>query len=194
MATAIVWHMSSGSTLPSYVGNPIRNGYQGTTTPYKIEGGKVVTKVRRIRTPSTIYKLGDTYYGARSNEFGYANYEMIPSPQFVVNPLTAMLNQFSIELGLTEQQQQQILPYPARREFRSSGAEEEHLAQATGQIGAVEANQRRRRCQNHASPRSAAAAEVPGHPRRASAGDDREDGGPGCRQKAEAFIEASRAQ
>ena len=59
----------------------------------------------------TIYKLGDTYYGARSNEFGYANYEMIPSPQFVLNPVTAMLNQFSIELGLNEQQRQQILPF-----------------------------------------------------------------------------------
>ena len=57
-----------------------------------------------------IYKLGETYYGARSNEFGYANYEIIPTPQFVVNPLTAMINQFSIELGLTEQQKQQIVP------------------------------------------------------------------------------------
>ena len=58
----------------------------------------------------TIYKLGDTYYGARSNEFGYANYEIIPTPQFAVNPLTAMINQFSIELGLTQQQKQQIVP------------------------------------------------------------------------------------
>jgi hypothetical protein len=54
--------------------------------------------------------LGDTYYGARSNEFGYANYEMIPSLQYVLNPQTAMLNQFSIELGLTEQQKQRIVP------------------------------------------------------------------------------------
>ena len=60
---------------------------------------------------SPIYKLGDTYYGARSNEFGYANYEIIPSPQFVLNPLTATLNTFSIELGLNEQQKQQILPF-----------------------------------------------------------------------------------
>lgn len=28
----------------------------------------------------TVYKLGDKYYGARSNEFGYANYEIIPAP------------------------------------------------------------------------------------------------------------------
>jgi hypothetical protein len=105
------WHLSSGSTLPSYVGNPIRNGYQGDTVPYKIEGGKLLTKVQQDPYSVTIYKLGDTYYGARSNEFGYANYEMIPSPQFVQNPLIAMLNQFSIELALTEQQRQQILPF-----------------------------------------------------------------------------------
>jgi hypothetical protein len=104
------WHIGKYTTMPSYVGNPILNGYQGATTPYKIDGGKVVTKVSQAPYSITIYKLGDTYYGVRSNEFGYANYEMIPSPQFVLNPLTAMINQFSIELGLTEQQKQQIVP------------------------------------------------------------------------------------
>ena len=29
----------------------------------------------------TVYKLGDKYYGARSNEFGYVNYELIPALQ-----------------------------------------------------------------------------------------------------------------
>ena len=106
-----VWHIGNYSTIPSYVGNPLRNGYEGVTTPYKIEGGKVVTNISQAPYAVTIYKLGDTYYGARSNEFGYVNYEIIPSPQFVQNPLTAMLNQFSIELGLTEQQRQQILPF-----------------------------------------------------------------------------------
>src|SRR5262249_51373395 len=43
-------------------------------------------------------------------EFGYANYEIIPTPQIAANPLTDMSNQFSIELGLTAQQRQQILP------------------------------------------------------------------------------------
>ena len=71
----------------------------------------MVTNISQAPYAVTIYKLGDTYYGARSNEFGYVNYEIIPSPQFVQNPLTAMLNQFSIELGLTEQQRQQILPF-----------------------------------------------------------------------------------
>ena len=106
-----VWHIGRNATTPSSYGNPVRDGYQGTTTPYKIENGKVVTTISQDPFAVTVYKLGDAYYGARSNEFGYANYEMIPTPQFVQNPLTAMLDQFSIELGLNEQQRQQILPF-----------------------------------------------------------------------------------
>jgi hypothetical protein len=106
-----VWHVGRSASTPSRVGNPVRDGYQGTTTLYKIEGGKVVTTISQDPFATTIYKLGDTYYGARSNEFGYANYEIIPTPQIVMNPLTAMLNQFSMELGLTEQQKQQIVPF-----------------------------------------------------------------------------------
>ena len=106
-----VWHVGRSATTPSSFGNPVRDGYQGTTTPYKIENGKVVTTISQDPFAVTVYKLGDTYYGARSNEFGYANYEMIPTPQIVINPLDAMLNQFSIELGLTEQQKQQIVPF-----------------------------------------------------------------------------------
>jgi hypothetical protein len=104
------WHVGSSSTMPSNVGNVTRSGYEGTTTAYKIENGKVVTTLSQDPMSVAIYKLGDTYYGARSNEFGYANYEIIPYPQFVLNPLTAMINQFSIDLGLTEQQKQQVVP------------------------------------------------------------------------------------
>jgi len=34
---SIVWHIGKYTTLPSYVGNPMLNGYQGNTSPYKIE-------------------------------------------------------------------------------------------------------------------------------------------------------------
>ena len=88
----------------------MRDGYEGTTLRYKIEGGKLITFVSQEPYSVTVYKLGNTYYGARSNEFGYANYEIIPAPQIAVNPLTEIGNQFSIELGLTEEQKQQILP------------------------------------------------------------------------------------
>ncbi len=111
-----VFHIGKNATTPSSFGNPVRDGYQGTTTPYKIEGGKVVTIISQDPFAVTVYKLGDTYYGARSNEFGYANYEMIPTPQIVINPVAAMLDQFSIELGLNQQQRQQILPFLEKEE------------------------------------------------------------------------------
>jgi uncharacterized protein DUF3604 len=105
-----VWHVGESATTPSNVGNPVQAGYQGITTAYKIEGGKLVTPISQDPFSVIIYKQGDTYYGARSNEFGYANYEIVPTPQIVANPLTAMIDQFSVELGLTEQQKQQIVP------------------------------------------------------------------------------------
>jgi hypothetical protein len=104
------WHIGKNDIVPSGYGNVVRDGYQGTTVPYKLEGGKVITFVSQDPYSVTVYKLGDTYYGARSNEFGYANYEMIPTPKFVANPLTALMDQFSSELGLTQEQRQQIVP------------------------------------------------------------------------------------
>src|SRR5262249_32789378 len=95
---------------PSGYGNVMRDGYQGTTIPYKIAGGKLITFVSQDPYAFTFYKLGDTYYAARSNEFGYANYEIIPAPQIAINPLTEVINQFSTELGLPEQQKQEIAP------------------------------------------------------------------------------------
>jgi hypothetical protein len=31
----------------------------------------------------TVYKLGNKYLGVRSNEFGYANYELIPEVTYL---------------------------------------------------------------------------------------------------------------
>ena len=105
-----IFHVGKYSNVPSGFGKVMRDGYQGTTTPYKVEGGKLITFVSQDPYAYTFYKLGDKYYGARSNEFGYANYEMIPTPLYVANPITALLNQYSIELGLTAEQKQQIIP------------------------------------------------------------------------------------
>ena len=105
-----VFRVGLYADVPSGYGNVMRDGYQGTTSPYKIEGDKLITFISQDRYAVTFYKLGDTYYGARSSEFGYANYEIIPPPQIAVNPLTEVFDQFSIELGLTEQQKQQIVP------------------------------------------------------------------------------------
>jgi hypothetical protein len=105
-----VWHVGANATIPASVGNPIRDGYQGVTTGYRIDGGKVVTMIAQDPFSISIYKLGDKYYGARSNEFGYANYQIVETPKFVSNPLVAIIDQLSIELGLTEAQRTQVAP------------------------------------------------------------------------------------
>ncbi len=84
---SIVQHVGRQATLPSEVGNVPRSAYQGTTTPYAIQNGKVVTNLSQAPFEVTVYKLGSTYYGARSNEFGYANYEILPAPPQFLHPL-----------------------------------------------------------------------------------------------------------
>jgi hypothetical protein len=105
-----VYRIGKNAVVPSGYGNAVRDGYEGTTIPYKIEGGKLVSFVSQDPYALTLYKLGSTIYGARSNEFGYANYELIAAPQIAVNPLSEITNLFSIELGLTAQQKQQVVP------------------------------------------------------------------------------------
>jgi hypothetical protein len=105
-----IFHIGKNTVVPSGYGDVFRDGSEGRTIPYKVDDGRLVTLISQDAYSTTVYKLGNTYYGARSNEFGYANYEIIPSPQYVLNPLTALMNQLSIELGLTEQQKRQIVP------------------------------------------------------------------------------------
>ena len=130
---SIVWHIGSSATIPSYVGNPMRNGYQGNTSPYKIEGGKVTVKVAQDPYSMTIYKLGDTYYGARSNEFGYANYEMIASPQFVAKPCYGLAQSVLGRTRVDRTTETADSALPAGRGQATRCSEEEHLAQAHGE-------------------------------------------------------------
>lgn len=46
---------------------------------YLLLGGSMIDG-KPYRELTTVYKLGDKHYAARSNEFGYANYELIPVP------------------------------------------------------------------------------------------------------------------
>ena len=54
---------------------------RGIPSAYEVKDGKIVTTVGNAPFEMTVYKLGDKYFGARSNEFGYANYEIIPTPE-----------------------------------------------------------------------------------------------------------------
>jgi hypothetical protein len=76
----VIYNVGKGALLPSVTGNVVQNGYLGTTSGYSIQNGQIVTSVADSPYTMTIYKAGDTYYGARSNEFGYANYQIMPKP------------------------------------------------------------------------------------------------------------------
>jgi hypothetical protein len=75
---SITFHAGRSMNLPSEVGDVVQTGYQGTSTAYSIQNGKIVTSLGETPFGVALYKVGDTYYGARSNEFGYANYQILP--------------------------------------------------------------------------------------------------------------------
>ena len=127
----------------------------------------------------TFYKLGDTYYGARSNEFGYANYEIIPPPPIAVNPLTEVTDQFSIELGLTEQQKEQIVPILKDEIKRLEALKKDTSLSGLQKLEQAAGHRRLHRREDQAAAQRGATAEVPGNARSAAAADAREDGGRG---------------
>jgi len=106
----VVFRVGFNQSTPSAVGRLAQEGYEAATGRYQVQGGKLVTWVAQQPHSVTFYKLGNTTYAARDNEFGFANYEIIPPPQIALNPLVALSNQFSIELGLTAEQRRQIVP------------------------------------------------------------------------------------
>jgi hypothetical protein len=48
----------------------------GSPAPYEIKDGRIVTTLSGTPFDVMVYKVGDKYTAARSNEFGYANYEV----------------------------------------------------------------------------------------------------------------------
>ena len=71
---------------PSEVGNALETGYVGIPTGYAIKDGRIVTSFGNAPMEMTVYKMGDKLLAARSNEFGFANYEIIPQPH-ALDPL-----------------------------------------------------------------------------------------------------------
>ena len=48
----------------------------GAPAAYEIKDGQIVTTLDNTPFAVTVYKVGEKYVAARSNEFGYANYEV----------------------------------------------------------------------------------------------------------------------
>jgi hypothetical protein len=81
-----VEHVGKYALQPSLAGDLAGASYLGTTRAYYINNGKIVTELVGTPIEITVYKMGDKYFGARSNEFGYVNYEIIPEVA-ELNPL-----------------------------------------------------------------------------------------------------------
>jgi hypothetical protein len=67
------------AALPSLTNDPVDASHMGASQTYNIRNGRIVTTLVGTPIEITVYKAGDKYFGARSNEFGYANYEIIPT-------------------------------------------------------------------------------------------------------------------
>jgi hypothetical protein len=83
-----VRYVDKKMTLQSLTGDAAEAGRLGTSRTYSIKDGKIQTELVGTPIDITVYKVGDRYLAARSNEFGYANYEIIPVVQ-QLNPLGA---------------------------------------------------------------------------------------------------------
>ena len=58
------------------VGDVLHSGELGSPAHYEIRSGKIVTTIANTPFEIAVYKVGNKYVAARSNEFGYANYEV----------------------------------------------------------------------------------------------------------------------
>jgi len=58
------------------MGDVLHSGELGSPAAYEIKDGRIVTTVSGTPFEVMVYKIGDKYVAARSNEFGYANYEV----------------------------------------------------------------------------------------------------------------------
>lgn len=117
----VIFRVGFNETTPSAVGKLAQDGREAATSRYQIQDGKLTTWVAQEPYSLVFYKLGDTTYAARSNEFGYANYEIIAAPQIAQNPLQSLGNQVALELGLTTEQRKEILPF-LKEEITKLGA------------------------------------------------------------------------
>ena len=74
-----VRYVGKNVSMQSLGGDLAEASYVGSTRTYNIQNGKIFTEMAGTPIDIKVYKLGDNYYGARGNEFGYANYELIPA-------------------------------------------------------------------------------------------------------------------
>lgn len=83
-----VRYVGRNVAMQSLAGDAAEASRLGLAKTYNIKDGKIQTDLVGTPIETTVYKLGGKYYGARGNEFGYANYEMVPA-EAQLSPLEA---------------------------------------------------------------------------------------------------------
>ena len=63
----------------SLAGDVVEAGHLGLSKAYTISNGKIQTDLVGTPIEIAVYQLNGKYFAARGNEFGYANYEIIPA-------------------------------------------------------------------------------------------------------------------
>jgi hypothetical protein len=74
-----VRYIGRNVAMQSLTGDAIEGSYLGVSRTYTIANGRIVTDLVGTPVEIAVYKAGDKYVAARSNEFGYANYEIVPA-------------------------------------------------------------------------------------------------------------------
>ena len=74
-----VRYVGRGVAMQSLTGDAAEASHIGATKTYTVMNGKILTDLVGTPIEISVFKLGDKYLAARDNEFGYANYEIIPA-------------------------------------------------------------------------------------------------------------------
>ena len=80
-----LWNVNPQDPQPQHFGAAAQDAYLGLSSCYSIKGGRVVESFGNAPYELTVFKVGDKYLAARSNEFGFANYEIVPTPKNLID-------------------------------------------------------------------------------------------------------------
>lgn len=81
----VILNFDPGSPTPQHFGNVAQDAYLGVPVHYEVTDGKIVENFGNELLNWTAYQAGDRTLLARSDEFGYANYEVVPTPATLVD-------------------------------------------------------------------------------------------------------------
>src|ERR1700730_1628582 len=72
----LILNINGNLPEPGEIGDVLHSGELGSPSQYEIRNGRIVTTIGGTPFAVTVYPVGDKYIAARSDEFGYANYEL----------------------------------------------------------------------------------------------------------------------